>query len=183
MYNSFQIKGADVVLCFSLITSLLQTIVEVMQYKLCSLCHPEAGFLWVWDDVTNYKTSHGLLWPHLQTSFRPPFALVSISAWMIFKKWGVQLFTWLFCNSEKLIEKKIWKLVLGCLRVFHSACNKFQEVRQLQLHISTTGDSWSSTWTPEIRLETNDWTGNSQWALSSHSRSAAFLQHQHILGH
>lgn len=59
---AFKIKGAVVVLCSSLVTSLLQTVVEVMQYEQCS--HPEEGFLWVLDDVTTYKTS-------LQKSLRP----------------------------------------------------------------------------------------------------------------
>lgn len=103
---------------------------------------------------------------------------------MIFKKWAIQLFTWLSCNSTRLFEKKIWKLVLGCLRAFHSACNKSQDVRQLQLHIFTTGDNWSSTQTPDSKTwDKWLWTGNSRWAVSSPTHSDAFLQDQCILGH
>lgn len=44
---AFKIKGVSLVLWLSLITSLLQVIVEVTQCGLCSLSHSEMGFLWV----------------------------------------------------------------------------------------------------------------------------------------
>lgn len=63
---------------------------------------------------------------------------------------------WLSCNSTKLFKKKIWKPVLGCLRVFHSACNKSQDMRQSQLHIFSTGDSEAAHRHQIVRHETND---------------------------
>lgn len=52
----------------------------------------------------------------------------AISAWMVFKKQAVQLFTFLSCNSAQLVEKKIWKPVLRCFRGFHSTCHESQDV-------------------------------------------------------
>lgn len=143
------------------------------------------GLRWCKEDIKLHcRRAHGLLWPHLQTSFPPPSASASISSWMVFKKRAVQLFTWLSCNATKGFEKKIWKLVLGCLRVFHSAGNKSQDKRQLQLPIFTTGDNWSSMETPDSKTwEKLLWSGNSQLAISSHSHPHAFLEDQCILGH
>jgi len=86
----------------------------------------------------------------------------AISAWMIFKKQAVQLFTLLSCNSPQLFKKNIGKPMLGF----------FRGLILLVPSLRTEG-IYSL---PALRLETTEaahrhqtvrHNTNGQWAMSS----------------